>query len=178
MNRPVTEADLEKIRLETTGTLELVQFVRPAELDPLLLDTPYYVGPDGPAASESFGVVREALQRAKLRIGPSSTEEFVPREVAITVVQYFFLIYAMANVGVAFVLHGMQHPMHLHGQRFLVLAVNGTPNDNLAWKDTVVVPAGATVDLLVDLSNPGRWMLHCHIAEHLAGGMMTAITVD
>ena len=62
----VDEADLEKIRLETTGTLELVQFVRPAELDPLLLDTPYYVGPDGPAASESFGVVREALQRAKL----------------------------------------------------------------------------------------------------------------
>jgi len=62
----VDEADLEKIRLETTGALELVQFVRPAELDPVLLDTPYYVGPDGPAASESFGVVREALQRAKL----------------------------------------------------------------------------------------------------------------
>lgn len=53
-------------------------------------------------------VVQEALQRAKLRIGPSSSEEFVPRDVAITVVQYFFLIYAMANVGVAFVLHGMQ----------------------------------------------------------------------
>jgi suppressor of ftsI len=76
------------------------------------------------------------------------------------------------------VLHGMQHPIHLHGQRFLVLAVNGTRNDNLAWKDTVLVPAGATVDLLVDLSNPGRWMLHCHIAEHLGSGMMTTITVD
>ena len=76
------------------------------------------------------------------------------------------------------VLHGMQHPIHLHGQRFLVLAVNGTRNDNLAWKDTVLVPSGATVDLLVDLSNPGTWMLHCHIAEHLEAGMMTAITVD
>lgn len=76
------------------------------------------------------------------------------------------------------VLHGMQHPIHLHGQRFLVLAVNGKPNDNLAWKDTVLVPSGATVDLLVDLSNPGRWMLHCHIAEHLEAGMMTTITVD
>ena len=76
------------------------------------------------------------------------------------------------------VLHGMQHPIHLHGQRFLVLAVNGRRNDNLAWKDTVVVPSGATVDLLVDLSNPGTWMLHCHIAEHLEAGMMTAITVD
>jgi suppressor of ftsI len=76
------------------------------------------------------------------------------------------------------VLHGMQHPIHLHGQRFLVLAVNGTRNDNLAWKDTVLVPSGAIVDLLLDLSNPGRWMLHCHIAEHLEGGMMTLITVD
>jgi FtsP/CotA-like multicopper oxidase with cupredoxin domain len=34
------------------------------------------------------------------------------------------------------------------------------------------------VDLLVDLSNPGTWMLHCHIAEHLEAGMMTTITVD
>jgi FtsP/CotA-like multicopper oxidase with cupredoxin domain len=76
------------------------------------------------------------------------------------------------------VLHGMQHPIHLHGQRFLVLAVNGKRNDNLAWKDTVLVPSGATVDLLVDLSNPGIWMLHCHIAEHLEAGMMTAITVE
>src|SRR5205814_8270882 len=44
--------------------------------------------------------------------------------------------------------HGMQHPIHLHGQRFLVLAVNGVPNADLAWKDTVLVPAGATVDIL------------------------------
>lgn len=76
------------------------------------------------------------------------------------------------------VLHGMQHPIHLHGQRFLVLAVNGTRNDNLAWKDTALVPSGAIVDLLVEFSNPGTWMLHCHIAEHLAAGMMTTITVE
>jgi FtsP/CotA-like multicopper oxidase with cupredoxin domain len=75
-------------------------------------------------------------------------------------------------------LHGMQHPIHLHGQRFLVVAVNGVPATDLAWKDTVLVPAGAVVDLLLDLSNPGRWMLHCHIAEHLGSGMMTVLTVD
>jgi suppressor of ftsI len=74
-------------------------------------------------------------------------------------------------------MHAMQHPIHLHGQRFLVLAVNGAPNDDLVWKDTVLVPAGSTVDLLVDLANPGRWMIHCHIAEHLSGGMMGAFTV-
>jgi len=76
------------------------------------------------------------------------------------------------------VFHGMQHPVHIHGQRFLVLAVNEVPNDNLVWKDTVLLPAGGTVDLLLELSNPGRWMLHCHIAEHLHAGMMMAFDVS
>ena len=74
--------------------------------------------------------------------------------------------------------HGMQHPIHVHGQRFLVLAVNGVPNKDLAWKDTVLVPAGAVVDILLDTANPGEWMLHCHIAEHLSAGMMMHFTVD
>jgi FtsP/CotA-like multicopper oxidase with cupredoxin domain len=74
--------------------------------------------------------------------------------------------------------HGMQHPIHLHGQRFLVLAVNGVPNEDLAWKDTVLVPAGAVVDILLDTANLGHWMLHCHIAEHLSAGMMMHFTVE
>jgi FtsP/CotA-like multicopper oxidase with cupredoxin domain len=68
--------------------------------------------------------------------------------------------------------HPMQHPIHFHGQRFLVLSRNGVANENLSWKDTVLVPAGETVDLLVEMSNPGAWMVHCHIAEHLESGMM------
>ena len=74
--------------------------------------------------------------------------------------------------------HGMQHPIHFHGQRFLVLTVNGVPNTNLVWKDTVLLPAGATADVLLDLSNPGRWMVHCHIAEHLSAHMMMAFVVE
>jgi len=68
--------------------------------------------------------------------------------------------------------HPMQHPIHFHGQRFLVLSRDGVPNENLAWKDTVLVRAGETVDILVEMSNPGAWMVHCHIAEHLESGMM------
>jgi len=64
----LSESDLDGVRLETTGTIELVQFVRAEELDSLFLDTPYYIGPDGPVAEEGFGVLREALRRAK-RIG-------------------------------------------------------------------------------------------------------------
>jgi FtsP/CotA-like multicopper oxidase with cupredoxin domain len=75
-------------------------------------------------------------------------------------------------------LHPMAHPIHLHGQRFLVLARNGAPVEDLAWKDTALVPAGGTVELLLDLANPGDWMLHCHNAEHLSAGMHMALAVD
>jgi FtsP/CotA-like multicopper oxidase with cupredoxin domain len=74
--------------------------------------------------------------------------------------------------------HPMQHPIHLHGQRMLVLTRDGVATRNLVWKDTVLIPVGSTVDLLIDASNPGAWMLHCHIAEHLGSGMMAVIRVD
>ena len=74
--------------------------------------------------------------------------------------------------------HAMQHPLHIHGQRFLVLEQNGVPNDNLVWKDTVLLPAGSTTDILLELSNPGRWMVHCHIAEHLESGMKFVFDVE
>ena len=74
--------------------------------------------------------------------------------------------------------HAMQHPIHLHGQRFLVLAQDGVANDNLVWKDTTLVPVGSTADILLELSNPGRWMLHCHIAEHLESGMSLVFDVS
>lgn len=74
-------------------------------------------------------------------------------------------------------MHPMQHPMHFHGQRFLVLERNGVKETNLVWKDTLLVPSGETVDILLDTSNPGEWMAHCHIAEHLEAGMMMTYKV-
>jgi suppressor of ftsI len=74
--------------------------------------------------------------------------------------------------------HAMQHPLHIHGQRFLVLEQNGVPNDNLVWKDTVLLPTGSTTDILLELSNPGQWMVHCHIAEHLESGMKFVFNVE
>lgn len=75
-------------------------------------------------------------------------------------------------------LHPMQHPIHVHGQRFLVLSVNGEENLHPTWKDTVLVPVGTVVDVLVEMSNPGDWMIHCHIAEHLETGMMAVFRVE
>lgn len=75
-------------------------------------------------------------------------------------------------------IHAMQHPIHVHGQRFLVLAVNGMSPAVRAWKDTVLLPAGAAVDILVEFDNPGKWMLHCHISEHVESGMMMTFEVE
>jgi suppressor of ftsI len=73
--------------------------------------------------------------------------------------------------------HPMQHPMHLHGQRFAVTGIDGRPTTDADWKDTVTVPAGQTYELLVEMSNPGIWMLHCHISEHMEAGMHMDFTV-
>jgi FtsP/CotA-like multicopper oxidase with cupredoxin domain len=74
--------------------------------------------------------------------------------------------------------HPMHHPFHIHGAgRFLILSRDGQPEANLVWKDTVLVRAGETVDILLDVSNPGLWMAHCHIAEHNQAGMMFSFDV-
>ena len=74
--------------------------------------------------------------------------------------------------------HPMHHPFHIHGAgRFLVLSREGAPEPNLVWKDTVLVPAGQVVDILLHVTNPGRWMAHCHIAEHNQSDMMFSFDV-
>jgi FtsP/CotA-like multicopper oxidase with cupredoxin domain len=74
--------------------------------------------------------------------------------------------------------HPMHHPFHLHGAgRFLVLARDGLVEENLVWKDTVLVRTGQVVDILFDVTNPGLWMAHCHIAEHMQSGMMFSFNV-
>lgn len=75
-------------------------------------------------------------------------------------------------------MHPMAHPIHFHGQRFLVLDRDGVRNTDLVWKDTALIPVGSSVDILLDASNPGRWVAHCHIAEHLEAGMHMTFTVD
>jgi FtsP/CotA-like multicopper oxidase with cupredoxin domain len=75
--------------------------------------------------------------------------------------------------------HPMHHPFHIHGAgRFLILSRDGVEEPNLVGKDTVLVPTGQTVDILRDVTNPGLWMAHCHIAEHHESGMMFSFIVE
>ena len=75
--------------------------------------------------------------------------------------------------------HPMHHPFHVHGAgRFLILSRDGVVEENLVWKDTVLVRTGETVDILLDVTNVGLWMAHCHIAEHHESGMMFSFNVE
>ena len=74
--------------------------------------------------------------------------------------------------------HPMHHPFHVHGAgRFLVLDRDGVEEQNLMWKDTVLIRTGEVINILLEVTNPGRWMAHCHIAEHHESGMMFSFDV-
>lgn len=77
------------------------------------------------------------------------------------------------------------HPMHLHGHDFLVLGsqrnatfeyardMPGLFNRDKAWtrRDVTMLPSAGWVVLAYHADNPGNWLVHCHIAWHVAGGL-------
>ena len=77
------------------------------------------------------------------------------------------------------------HPMHLHGVPFKIVATDGHPVPEGAQltKDTVSVAPGERYDIEFVASEPGQWMLHCHILHHTTndnvepGGLMLMINV-
>jgi FtsP/CotA-like multicopper oxidase with cupredoxin domain len=75
--------------------------------------------------------------------------------------------------------HSMEaHPMHLHGQSFQVLAINGQPLAQPLVKDSVDVEAHmGAVQIEFMATNPGNWFFHCHKPMHMEGGMITLVTI-
>jgi DNA end-binding protein Ku len=60
----ITAEDLDSIKLPSSKTIDLVQFVDAGEIDAVYINAPYYLGPDGPVAEEAFRVIREAMSRS------------------------------------------------------------------------------------------------------------------
>ena len=72
----------------------------------------------------------------------------------------------------------MDHPFHLHGFFFQVLAVNGVPPAWRSWEDVVNLPPKSTTRIAwMPDDRPGSWMYHCHILEHHGAGMMAHFDV-
>ncbi len=69
------------------------------------------------------------------------------------------------------------HPIHFHGHAFRVLSRNGEPTVHREWRDTVLMAPDERVEIAFVADNPGDWMIHCHILEHLAAGMMGTIRI-
>ncbi len=74
----------------------------------------------------------------------------------------------------------MDHPFHLHGFFFQVLAVDGVPVPaaDRFNKDTIIVPQQSSLTLVARFDEPGMWMYHCHILEHAELGMMGEVHVE
>ncbi|KAI1421139.1 multicopper oxidase-domain-containing protein [Xylaria sp. FL1777] len=79
---------------------------------------------------------------------------------------------------------GIPHPMHLHGHDFLVLGASATNAGNFTAadaaslkganptrRDVTMLPGKGWLVLAFKADNPGNWILHCHIAWHVSGGM-------
>ena len=70
------------------------------------------------------------------------------------------------------------HPIHFHGQFFMVTAVDGEPIDEGHFRDTVLVYPNQTIDIAMRATDKGLWAVHCHIQEHAEAGMMTLLEVQ
>jgi zinc transporter ZupT len=79
------------------------------------------------------------------------------------------------------------HTMHIHGHRFTLVAVDGQPVPSAARQKmvTVTIGPGETRDIALDANaQPGPWMVHCHVVDHMMnggmgpGGLITAIQYE
>jgi FtsP/CotA-like multicopper oxidase with cupredoxin domain len=71
----------------------------------------------------------------------------------------------------------MDHPFHLHGFFFDVVAANGKPLTPVVRKDTIIIPKKSSLKFVARFDEPGAWMYHCHILEHAESGMAGEIHV-
>ena len=79
---------------------------------------------------------------------------------------------------------GLQnHPMHMHGFPQLIIAKDGIPLDQPYWADTILIGPGERYTVLVQATDLGTWVWHCHILNHVEMkdrlfGMATAVVVQ
>lgn len=57
----VSDEDIQKVRVESTRVINLIQFADASEIDPIYIDRAYYLAPDGPVAADAFAVMREGM---------------------------------------------------------------------------------------------------------------------
>jgi FtsP/CotA-like multicopper oxidase with cupredoxin domain len=69
------------------------------------------------------------------------------------------------------------HPMHLHGHSYRLLSRNGQSVPHRPWLDNVLLGPEERVEVAFVADNPGDWLFHCHVLEHMAAGMAAVFRV-
>jgi FtsP/CotA-like multicopper oxidase with cupredoxin domain len=73
---------------------------------------------------------------------------------------------------------GTEHPLHIHGAKYLVLEEDGVPVEEPFWRDTMMIKSNFTAKVCFEAVSPGEKLLvHCHAPSHMDIGMLTAYTV-
>jgi DNA end-binding protein Ku len=57
----IEDEDIDKVRVDSTRVINLEKFTDDTAIDPIYLERPYYLAPDGPVAAQAFAVVREGM---------------------------------------------------------------------------------------------------------------------
>lgn len=73
---------------------------------------------------------------------------------------------------------GWPHAMHLHGHHFQVVERDGRPISSAPLRDTELMRPRERASIAFHADNPGKWLFHCHMLEHMAGGMATWINIE
>jgi FtsP/CotA-like multicopper oxidase with cupredoxin domain len=77
--------------------------------------------------------------------------------------------------------------MHLHGYTFTIISLDGNPVAQPQAANTITLAPGQTADIAFTADNPGEWMFHCHILDHMnniddnvddMGGLVAMVHVD
>ncbi|MCI0541093.1 MAG: Ku protein [Verrucomicrobiales bacterium] len=132
----VDPAELEALQIESTRCIEIAQFVDAKEINPLILDTPYYLGPGGPVAEQGFSIFRETLRR-KNRIGIGRVVLFGKERVV-----------ALRPLGGGFVLITLRYPAEVRSATPIFEGIGkcGTDASHLALAETLVESQTAKFD--------------------------------
>jgi len=157
----VDPEDLKRLRLETTDTIDIVEFVD--DVEPIYFDAPYYLVPDGKVAEEGYRVIREALrQSGKIAVGQ-------------VVINGQERIIAIRPLGTGMLGNALRYEDEIRKPEdfFGAIAPDGADEDQLAIMDQIIARKTKTFDA-------GKFVDHYQaavrelIAEKLKGKLPAA----
>ncbi|KAI9080127.1 hypothetical protein K1719_037943 [Acacia pycnantha] len=170
-----------------SASMNNVSFVSPSNSGSSILEAFFRNKPEGVYTRDFPNHPREFFDFVSPNITQDFTKMFAPKSTKVKTLKFNSTVEIVFQ-NVVF-LGAENHPMHLHGYDFYVLAqgfgvynaTRDTKNFNLMnpqRRNTIAVPAGGWAVIRFKANNPGIWFLHCHIDGHLPLGLAMAIEVQ